>query len=94
VRPQDFAQIVVGRGVGRLEPDGLADQIDGVVIPAALVDDHAEQVQGIDMLRVNLEDLTVEPLRLWEVARLMSLHGKIDCLSKRHDGRLPPNGGF
>ena len=55
-------------------PDRLADVPDRQVVPAQASSNHAQQVQGIRMVGVHLQDLPVNRLGLLQLARLMILH--------------------
>ena len=39
--------------------------------------DDAKQVHGVDMARLRLQDLPVQPLRLGQIAGLMMFHGLV-----------------
>ena len=59
-----------------LEAEGLADALAGQIVPAHLSGDQPQQTQRIDILRVHLQDLPVQTLRLLQCPRLMVLHGQ------------------
>ena len=76
-RLQGGPQVAMRLGKVRPCPQGRADVFDGQIMPANLMGDHAEQVQGIDMARLRLQNLPVKLLRLAQVARLMLFHGQV-----------------
>jgi hypothetical protein len=46
---------------------------DCQVVLAGLMGDHAQKVQGIRVVRLGLEDLAIDRLRLWKTASLVVL---------------------
>ena len=71
---QGNPQVVVRLGKLWMKAKSLLNVIDGQVVSADLMSDHAEQMQGIDMARLDLQDLPVKLLRLKKVARLVVSH--------------------
>ncbi len=59
-----FAQVAVRLGEIRLQGQRLADRLHRLGVPAALVEQHAQQMQGIDRGRRNCQDLPVKRLGL------------------------------
>jgi hypothetical protein len=70
------AQVVVGIGVRRGDSDRAADQIDGGLRLAALVLQHAHEVQGIGVVRRHPEHGVVNPLGFVQAAVLVTRHGE------------------
>ena len=76
------AEVVVEFGVARPVFDGPADQLDGIAVAAGLVGQHAQQVQGGRVVRLALDELPAQGLRLPEAARLEVLEGLCKCRHK------------
>jgi hypothetical protein len=53
----------------------LADQFDGNVIAAHLVSQHSQQVKTVSMMRIVIENLPVDSLRLRQLPTLMEANG-------------------
>ena len=66
-----LAQVVMKKRIGRPYPDRLTDILDRQVLLPHLVSKHAQQVQGIGIAGVYLQDLSVDRFRLGQIARLM-----------------------
>ena len=49
------------------------DVLDRLVATANLLGNHAKEMQRIGMLRIDLQDLPIERLRLRQITRLVSL---------------------
>jgi hypothetical protein len=64
-------EVGLGRRVGRLAPQGLADVAGGFVRQARGLGDQAQMMQGIRMTRLQAEDLPVVHLGAREVAALV-----------------------
>lgn len=60
----------------RIECDRPADQLDRGRVPAGLVGDDAEEMQAVGVVRIDIEHLPVEPLRLGELPGLMPAERK------------------
>ena len=56
--------------IGRPYPDRLADVLDRQVVLPYLASNHTQQMQGIGIAGVYLQDLPVDRLGLLQVARL------------------------
>ena len=69
------AQIETEYGIGWIQLDGLPDQGRGMVNAALAEDEHPQQVQGIGMPGIGLEDLTIKLFGLKDIAGLMM----VDC---------------
>ncbi len=54
--PVGFRQVGVQRGGGGIDRDGPADELDGPRGVALLEGRHAQEVQGVDVLRVACQD--------------------------------------
>ena len=59
--------------IGRVGPDGLADQFDRHLGSARLKAHHAEQMQRLGVVRFRRQDLSVPGFRLTEASGLMML---------------------
>jgi hypothetical protein len=55
--------------------DRAADHLDGELLPTRLVREYAEQMQRIGMVRIRLQDLSIEALGFAKTATAMVLHG-------------------
>ena len=66
-----------------VQPDRPSDVLDGQLVLARLVSQHAEQMKRIGMVGIDLQDLPVELLRCLEVAGLVMLQGQCQCFSDR-----------
>src|SRR5271166_958224 len=55
----DGGEIAVEDGVRAVDGQGLVDEVDRFAMPAALVQDHTQQVQRVGMPRRLLEDVSV-----------------------------------
>ena len=73
-RLQSITQIAVEGGIPRLERDRPADVLDRYIVLAHLVGDHAQQMPGVGMIRIHLQDLAIDRFGLLQVAQLMVLH--------------------
>jgi hypothetical protein len=51
---------VPGLGASRIELDGPADEVEGIVEFASLAGDHAEEAEGVGVVGVVGEDITVD----------------------------------
>ena len=60
------------------------DVLDGQIVSAHLKCDHSEQMQGVGMAGLRLQDLPVKLLRLAQVTRLMLFHGQAQRLCRIH----------
>jgi len=68
---QGSAQVAVGRRLGRVDGDGLADQRHRPRGVALLAMDHAEQVQGVELVRRGGQHRAVQVLGLRQPACLV-----------------------
>ncbi len=59
---------------------GLAHQVDGLLMPAGLLGERTEQVQGVRLPRHLAKDLAVGGLRLAQPAGLLMLVGDGEAL--------------
>ncbi len=74
---EHIAQVIVCLGVIGLEVEGHGDPIDGDVILARLVGDHAQQMQSDGLVGMALQYLLVDVLRLREAASRVVLYREI-----------------
>jgi hypothetical protein len=65
------ADIIVKVWHALVERQRLADQVDRDIAAAGLMRQHAEQMQGVDMLRIGRQRLAIMLLRLLQPAGLM-----------------------
>ncbi len=63
--------------------NGPVDQFHRVVVSAGLMGDHAEEMQGIRMIRIHLKDLLVNPSRVIKSPGLVMLHPHIQDILNR-----------
>src|SRR5205814_770447 len=56
------------------------DQFLGLLVPALLMSDHPQKMQGIDVLRIKRQHLAVEGLGLRQAPRLVVLQSQADLL--------------
>ena len=70
-RMQCVAHVTVEIGNTRVASDRFADELDGKLVLAALLSDHTEQMQAIDIVRIYRQDLAIEALGFHEVAGLV-----------------------
>jgi hypothetical protein len=72
------AQVAVGLDVVGPVPQGLPDVLHRLVAVAQLKGDDTEQVQGVGVLGVGLEDLQVDGPSPQQVAGPVELHGPLE----------------
>ncbi len=89
LRLQRVAQVAIGRGVGAVAQQRTRYQLLGLPVPALLIGDHPQKMQGVDVLRVQLQHLSVQRLGLLQAPRLMLLQGQADLLRGPRRGRPP-----
>ncbi len=70
-----FGQVGVEGGQVRPKRHGPADQLDGAGVVALLVAQHAEQVEGVGVLRLSGQDRLVQLRRRRQVPGLVLLNG-------------------
>ena len=70
-RPERIADIAVEIRNPMVARNRFADQLDGKLVLAALLSDHTEQMQAIDIVRIYRQDLAIEALGFHEVADLV-----------------------
>jgi hypothetical protein len=70
----------VGGGECGIETQGFADDVDGLLVLTDLVGDDAEEVQRLDVARIELQDLAIDGLGLRQIAGLMVLQGDLEHL--------------
>ena len=75
-RHVDVAQVVEKTGEARHQARGLLDQRDALFAVAALVPNHAQEMQCVGVLWRGGEDAAVERFRALELAALMHLDGQ------------------
>ena len=73
---ENVAQVVVGVGVIGAKREGPPNQLQGSLSPALLVGEHAKEVEGIGVVRGNLENLAVEGLGLFQARALVEFYGQ------------------
>jgi len=83
---QGDAQIVVGFGDVWPEADGPPDQIHGQIIPPQAMDDHAQKMQRIKMVRLPGQNVSVQPFRIGQTAGLVMLQRQFLNLLDRKFG--------
>jgi hypothetical protein len=66
-----------------LDAKSLTYTLNGQLTAAYLMAEQAQQMQRSDMLRIHLQDLTVELFRLRNATPLVVLHGHVEGLSNR-----------
>ena len=89
--PVGLAEVGMTGGIARRERGRAGQHGDGVVKPAALESKDAELKGGVSMARVLREDLTIESLRLRQLADAVLQSGHLEealgaCV---HGGSLP-----
>ena len=67
-----------------IELDRLEDAINCCFVPADLMSDHAEEVKGVRMVGLILQNLPIEGFRLLQAAGPVVLEGEIQGF---RDGR-------
>ncbi len=77
------AEIAVRGGDGRIERDGLADQLDGLLRFAGLQRNDAQQMRGLEGLGILLEDIAINLLGLGKAALLMQGHALAEFVLDR-----------
>src|SRR6266567_5168917 len=94
-RAQSVADIAVEIRSAIVARDRPADEVDSNLAVAGLMRDHAEKMQAVSMVRVDRENLTIEPLRLVEAAGLMQGQGGSQrlCDIQAHFSPLRPTPG-
>src|SRR5215467_5445602 len=75
-----FAYVVMEIRDLVVEPDRLADELDGKFAAAGLDRNHSKQVEAVKMLRDPSQDLPVELLGLRKLALLVKRDGFGKCL--------------
>ena len=71
----DEAKIRLRVGAGAIDPQGGAQQLGGGIVPAALVVEHGEEMQRVEMGRVAPQNVGIEPFGLVELAALVGAAG-------------------
>ena len=66
-----------------IEPNRLPDVVNGNVMLADLMGNHAEKVEGARMIGLDLQYLPVERLRLLQAAGLMVLQRRLKRVRER-----------
>ena len=69
-RPR-IAQVAMIGGGGGVVPDGLPDQFHGGSVIAGLMGDHAQQMIGVGVILIELENLPVGGFRVGQPPGLM-----------------------
>ena len=71
-------------GVGAIAPhiEGLAQQLEGLLVTAGLVTEHPQQMQGIEVPWMGSEDLAVEALGIGQAPLLVVLQSPLERLSR------------
>ena len=85
----DSAHVVVCRGKRGIQTNSLLQIIGGKVVPIDLMRDQAEQMDGIEVPRVGLQDLPVEQLGLVELAGLVKSQTLLEQIGQGRHGPLP-----
>ncbi len=71
------AQVAPGDGLPCIDGQGAFDQADGELRLSALARQHAQEVQGIEMLRRKFKQSAVTPFRLGQRATLVQGQGSL-----------------
>src|SRR5262245_9383530 len=66
-----------------LETQGLANVPDCVLGSTQLIPCHPQQMEGIHLAWINLQDLTIDLLRTLEITRLLLLYSRVEGLRYR-----------
>jgi hypothetical protein len=82
-RAQRLTKIVVIFRYPRVDVDRSLNLGDSVFVLAPLVRHHPQQVQRLGVLRLRLQDATVDRLRLFEPPSSMQLQGTVDVTHER-----------
>ncbi len=82
----DGGQVAVEDGVRAVDGQRPEDQVAGLLVAARLVGQHAEQVQGVGVLRRVLKDGAVEGLGLLPAAGLVMPNRQGQALGDREHG--------
>ena len=76
-RQVDFGQMVMKGGRLRIELDGAGDVLQRLGMTAAGVLDETQQVPGVGVALVELEDLAIDAFGLAQVAGLVRLDRRV-----------------
>ncbi len=74
------AEVGVIRGLAGIAEHGPLDGVDGRLVVAPLERNHADQMQGLGVVGLGLEDLPVDLLRLLKPAGLVMAYRGLQCL--------------
>jgi hypothetical protein len=85
--PIRFAQVGMRRGLFRVQGNGPADPLNGVLLPACLVRNQAERVHDIRVVRLDGEDLPVKRFRLRQAPRGVVLKSGLESLLDANRGQ-------
>ncbi len=81
-----FPQIIMEGHRTALQPDCPPDVLDGHLVFARLVGNHAEKMKRIGMIRLDGENLPIDLLGRLQAAALVVLEGHRQCLGNRRHG--------
>src|SRR5262249_38033804 len=81
--------VIMRRGKIRLETQGCMEVLDSQLVSTCLTGDQPEKMQGINLVRIHLQDLQVELLGLLPLACLELSPGHIQRLRNRDHGSSP-----
>jgi len=81
--PVRFSEIVVIAGIRIVDADGLLDQSDRCFLVARLVGDDSRKVECVWMIRIGVEDTTVDRTRSIELPGLVVPNGTIQLARDR-----------
>ena len=62
-----------------IQAQGVANRRDGWAVLSHLVGKHAQQMVGVGVIGIRLQDLAVQALGLRQIARLMIMQGLGEC---------------
>jgi hypothetical protein len=79
---QNHAKMHVRGGVGGVKLDGAAKVRGGLLVAPGLAAENAEQVEGVEVLWIALQDQAVKLLGLWKAVGLVVLKGEFEGLGK------------
>jgi hypothetical protein len=90
-RLERVSQVGVRGRLARVDRQRLRNEVDRLCIPALLVGDDAEEVQRVEVARLDLEDPAVGPPGLVQAPRLVKPQGfsKISRRSRSGDSTTP-----
>jgi hypothetical protein len=66
-----------------IQPKRPADVLHRVIVPPRLVSDQPQPVEGFMVVRMRLEHLPIQRLRLRKAPGLVVLQGRLKCVRER-----------